>query len=263
MNRRFSTSLALALAAMLLSCTKTGTRNEDILPEGSRPLELTAATGSVTRSVAGKTAWNPGDGENLFIAGKTSEQLHIIDSQVTLMDVEITGGIVTEGYCGITLQGNNKGSTPGREDDDPWKIKWEYPGILPKSGSLQIDGDGRLEVRGGCVGAGIGGGRGGEFTAGATIEIFGGEIHATGGYGGGAGLADGTAKSDCYGYINIYKNIKEVNVYLYNVTDEGEPLLGIGAWGESSCKEVNIDTDLTDGIVQNTPELYHRRIYHP
>ncbi len=60
MNRHFSTSLALALAAMLLSCTKTGTLNEDILPEESRPLELTAGSGPATKATAGKTAWTPG-----------------------------------------------------------------------------------------------------------------------------------------------------------------------------------------------------------
>ena len=405
------------------------------------------------------------DRENLFIGGKTSEQLYIVDSRVTLMDAEITGGIVTEGSCGITLQGSNKVSTPGVNEDDPWGVRGHYPGILPKSGRLYIDGDGRLEVKGGCGGAGIGGGRGSEFAAGASIDIYGGEIHATGGFGGGAGigggregagcgmisiyggkiyaqsypkddpgseglgggagigggledaecreivfkggeitaishhkgagigggsissdcwsisiesvgysdemkidarasvgagigsgfdgsrchrieiswgkgeitaasldsgagigsgsgantecaeiriggdgrtvtarasrgagigagygsscgsiqisqgvihayggtvggaaigagLADGTAKSDCDDYINIYKSITEVNVYLYNVTEEGTPFLGIGAWGESSCAEVNIDTDLADSIFQNTPELYHRVIYH-
>lgn len=263
--------------------------------------------------------------EKLFIGGKTSEQLYIIDSRVTLMDAEITGGIVTEGSCSITLQGNNKVSTPGLDDEDPWGVKGRYPGILPKSGFLFIDGDGHLEVNGGCGGAGIGGGVGDELAAGGWVRIYGGEVHATGGseggagigggrkgagcgaiqiwgghitavsqsrgagigggygsgcgsidiskgtvhaYGGpdggaaiGAGLADGTAKSDCDD-IDISKNITEVNVYLYNVAEEGTPFLGIGAWGESSCAGVNIDTDLTDGIVQNTPELYHRRIYH-
>ena len=102
MNRRFSTSLAFALAAMLLSCTKTGTLNGDILPEGSRSLELTAATGSATRSGAGKTAWNPG-----------TDMIH-----VTLLQSSSIGPLVNSGYYRIK---DSNGSTEAEGTPVYWQ----------------------------------------------------------------------------------------------------------------------------------------------
>ncbi len=80
MNRRFSTTLALALAAMLLSCTKTGTRNEDILPEGKYPLRLTAEmTQPLTRS-GGKDAWTGGEEIGVNMEGMLSPRKFVVEA---------------------------------------------------------------------------------------------------------------------------------------------------------------------------------------
>lgn len=102
MNRHFSTLLALALAAMPLSCTKTGTPNEDILPEGSRPLELTVGSGPATKASAGKTAWNPG-----------TDMIH-----VTLLQSSSIGPLVNSGYYRIK---DSSGST----EADGTPVYWQ------------------------------------------------------------------------------------------------------------------------------------------
>ena len=80
MNRRFSTSLAFVLAAMLLSCTKTGTLNEDILPEGKYPLRLTAEmTQPLTRS-GGKDAWAGGEELGVNMEGMLSPRKFVVEA---------------------------------------------------------------------------------------------------------------------------------------------------------------------------------------
>ncbi|GEM_PF-2379192 len=148
-------------------------------------LDLSATTGNGIIEVRDK--------KGLLIIGRTTERVHIIKSSVTLRDVEITGGIVTEGDVTLSLAGRNIVSTPEQEESDPWAHRGSA-GIYPKKGStLTITGDGYLDASSGFGGAGIGGGSGVDSDAG-NIRIEGGEIFAIGGaYSiGGAGIGGGT-----------------------------------------------------------------------
>lgn len=139
-------------------------------------LDLSATTGNGVIEVRDK--------KGLVIIGKTDERVHIISSSVTLRDVEITGGIVTEGDVTISLAGRNTVSTPKHGYD---------AGIFPKKGgTLTIKGDGYLDASAGSEtgAAGIGGKSGVDPDAG-NIKIEGGEIFAFGSEIGGAGIGGG------------------------------------------------------------------------
>ncbi len=80
MNRRFSTSLALALAAMLLSCTKTEQESTTALPEGKYPLRITAEmTSPLTRS-GGKDAWTGGEEIGVNMEGMLSPRKFVVEA---------------------------------------------------------------------------------------------------------------------------------------------------------------------------------------
>ena len=126
------------------------------------------------------------DKKGLVIIGKAAGTLHIISSSVMLRDVEITGGIATEGDVTLGFTGSN---TVSATNEWPVGHYGESSAIYPKEGgTLTIKGDGDLRVYAGWAGAGIGGGY--KVDAG-NIRIEGGRITAYGGENGGAGIGAG------------------------------------------------------------------------
>ena len=80
MNRRFSTSLALALAAILLSCTKTEPESTTALPEGKYPLKFTAEMTSPQTRSGGKDAWTGGEEIGVNMEGMLSPRKFVIEA---------------------------------------------------------------------------------------------------------------------------------------------------------------------------------------
>lgn len=210
-------------------------------------------------------------------ATKAEYRLTENTGDVTLHDGTIltgTGGAYTH-VCiadgatvtlsGITLNGNNWGSTPwagitclgdatlilaeGTTNNVTNEMRFhrDYPGIfVPEGKTLTIQGEGALNVQG-VNAAGIGGGN--KMNCG-NIVIAGGTINAIGN-GGAAGIGSGLYAS-C-GDITITNGITKVVATCNSVA---EP---IGTGYQSTCGTVTIDPNLDDKTEGKTRTLYSRR----
>lgn len=177
--------------------------------------------------------------ENIDPDTATSDTIVIasgVNADVTLDEVNIDASSNAAGTAALRIEDNSAGAvkiTLAAGSENHLRSSTEAAGIQKNGtgGSLEITGDGQLNVNGGWSAAGIGGGKG---SGTGSITISGGTINATSGdYGAGIGGGKGGAAS--------YITITDADV----TARGGDRGAGIGGGdgmdgGSSSCSNVTI-----------------------